>query len=99
MSFQSQQLLTLPSYNIQQEFIDYLMSISRVTIALANIQTISIATIPRNLTQNNCVDVIIVGTEQGSIYFIDSQAYTILKHTTIPGIPVKILPTGIFLKK
>lgn len=94
MSYQSQQLLTLPSIEVQKEFLDYMMSISRVTVPLSNIQITCISTIPRNLAQNSCVDVIIVGTEQGSIYFIDSQAYTVLKHLTISGIPVKILPTG-----
>lgn len=95
MSYQSQQLLTLPSIEVQKEFIDYIMSISRVTVPLSNVQTTCISTIPHNLAQNSCVDVIIVGTEQGSIYFIDTQAYNVLKHVKIAGIPVKILPTGV----
>jgi hypothetical protein len=33
----------------------------------------------------------------GSIYFVDSQAYTVIRQDSITAIPVKILSTGFFL--
>jgi len=39
-----------------------------------------------------------LGTEMGSIYFVDSQAYTVIRKDNIDAVPVKILPTGFFRK-
>lgn len=95
LSFQSQQLLTLKFEHQQKQFLEYILSTNKKNIELANIQILCLAKIPRYAAQNNAVDVIIVGTENSSIYFIDSQAYTVLRHVTISGVPVKFLTIGI----
>uniref|UniRef100_A0A915M270 Bardet-Biedl syndrome 1 N-terminal domain-containing protein n=1 Tax=Meloidogyne javanica TaxID=6303 RepID=A0A915M270_MELJA len=61
---------------------------------LTNILITCICTIPRNQSVNSAVDVLILGTEMGSIYFVDSQAYTVIRKDNIDAVPVKILPTG-----
>lgn len=74
----------------------YVLSNNKETIELSNIQISCLAKIPRYTAQNNAVDVLIVGTESGSIYFIDSQAYTVLRHVVISSVPVKFLAIGKF---
>ena len=56
-----------------------------------------IATIRRNQIKDSAVDVLIVGTEQNSIFFIDSQAYCILRREKINATPGKLLALGRFL--
>ncbi|KAL3120777.1 hypothetical protein niasHT_008069 [Heterodera trifolii] len=110
MSFQSQQLLTLNSAddgtaeeNIQSEFIDFVLKKEtrggegESEVQLQNVHITSVATIPRNQSQTSTVDVLILGTERGSVYFVDSQAYTVLQRNAIGGaVPVKMLPVGHF---
>lgn len=78
------------------EFVDYILQKSKDTVELSNVQIACISKIARNSTQASAVDVLIVGTERGSIYFIDSQAYTVLRHVNIGLVPTKILATGEF---
>ena len=64
------------------------------TVTLSNIQISCITTVKRNSAQLSGVDVIIVGTELGSIYWVDSQAYSLLSYAQIQGVPEKLLAFG-----
>uniref|UniRef100_A0A1I8BAA9 BBS1 domain-containing protein n=1 Tax=Meloidogyne hapla TaxID=6305 RepID=A0A1I8BAA9_MELHA len=91
---------------LQNLFIDFVLKdnkennnengnlINPIPPPLTNVQITCISTIPRNQSINSAVDVLILGTEMGSIYFVDSQAYTVVRKDNIAAVPVKILPTG-----
>uniref|UniRef100_A0A914HRP6 Bardet-Biedl syndrome 1 N-terminal domain-containing protein n=1 Tax=Globodera rostochiensis TaxID=31243 RepID=A0A914HRP6_GLORO len=109
MSYQSQQLLTLDpdasttgggGESMQNAFIEFVLKKETRgegdgDVQLQNVQITCLATIPRNQSQTSA-DVLILGTERGSVYFVDSQAYTLLQHNTIAAVPVKMLPVGHF---
>ncbi|KAI1728527.1 ciliary BBSome complex subunit 1 domain-containing protein [Ditylenchus destructor] len=92
LSYQAQQLLTIESEETREQYANYVKDSS---VPLSNTLITCMATIPRNMSQMSAVDVLIIGTES-SIYFVDSQAYTVLHHTTISEAPVKILPIGYY---
>ena len=50
----------------------------------------------KNSTDRTETDVVIFGTELGSIYYIDIQAYNVLHHCKIKGTPDKLFAIGQF---
>lgn len=51
-------------------------------------------TMKRTSAELNAIDCIICATEYGLVYFIDTQAFTILTQCKIPGIPVFLYAAG-----
>uniref|UniRef100_A0A0N4ZHJ9 BBS1 domain-containing protein n=1 Tax=Parastrongyloides trichosuri TaxID=131310 RepID=A0A0N4ZHJ9_PARTI len=51
-------------------------------------------TIKRSAMEDIDIDVLIVGTEHKQIIFVDTQAFTVIKIITIPGIPARIQSDG-----
>jgi hypothetical protein len=94
MSFHSQHLLTRETDEDRQQLFVKVLTNVKDTVTLSNIQISCITTVKRNSAQLSGVDVIVVGTELGSIYWIDSQAYSLLSYAQIQGVPEKLLAFG-----
>lgn len=94
MSFQSQHLLTRESLEERQKALERFLYNIKDAVPLSNIQITCVTTMKRNSAQLSGVDVIVVGTELGSVYWIDSQAYSLLAFIQLPCTPEKVLAMG-----
>ncbi|XGW23354.1 hypothetical protein V3C99_005526 [Haemonchus contortus] len=75
-------------------FIDYYATPKYVN-NLQNPSTITcLSSIPKSSTDN--IDVLVFGTERGTVRAVDSQAFQIIADCRIPGIPVQIVTYGVF---
>uniref|UniRef100_A0AC35FKS2 Bardet-Biedl syndrome 1 N-terminal domain-containing protein n=1 Tax=Panagrolaimus sp. PS1159 TaxID=55785 RepID=A0AC35FKS2_9BILA len=94
LSFHSQDFLTLSSDELRQKAISQLISNNGDHVNISNITITCITTMKKNSTERSETDVVIVGTELGSIYYIDIQAYNILHYCKIKGTPDKLFTMG-----
>uniref|UniRef100_A0A0N5AN52 BBS1 domain-containing protein n=1 Tax=Syphacia muris TaxID=451379 RepID=A0A0N5AN52_9BILA len=53
-------------------------------------------TMKKSSLDANTIDYVVIGTESGKIYCIDSQAFTILAKFTIPGAPAFVYAAGMY---
>ncbi|VDO41906.1 unnamed protein product [Haemonchus placei] len=75
-------------------FIDYYATPKYVN-NLQNPSTITcLSSIPKSSTDN--IDVLVFGTERGTVRAVDSQAFQIIADCRIPGVPVQIVTYGVF---
>ena len=94
MSFHSQYFLTLDNEDAKLEVLGQILSNFGEKLNISNLLITCITTIKKVENSKNETDVIVVGTELGSIFWIDSQAYSILNHFQINGTPDKIFTHG-----
>ncbi|KAE9551074.1 hypothetical protein FO519_005711 [Halicephalobus sp. NKZ332] len=94
MSFHSQHFLTLGEEDTIIEALGQIISNAGEKINISNLIITCITTMKKVESTKTETDVIVVGTELGSIFWIDSQAYSILNHFQINGIPDKIFAYG-----
>ena len=96
MAWKTQYFLSLPTLQIQEEMLNQLISNSLAKLNLTNVYITCVTTIKRNVTSEKSPDIIVIGTELGAVYCIDSSAFSVLLHTVIHGTPDKILCVGEF---
>uniref|UniRef100_A0A914QZE9 Bardet-Biedl syndrome 1 N-terminal domain-containing protein n=1 Tax=Panagrolaimus davidi TaxID=227884 RepID=A0A914QZE9_9BILA len=94
MSWKSQYFLSLPNLQLQEETLSQLISNSAAKLNLTNVFITCLTTMKRNLNNDKCPDIIVIGTELGAIYCIDSSAFNVVFHTVIEGTPDKIVCIG-----
>lgn len=94
MAWKSQFFLSLPSLQLQEETLSQLISNSPAKLNLTNVFITYLTTMKRNLNNEKSPDIIVIGTELGAIYCIDSSAFNVLFHTVIQGTPDKIICIG-----
>ncbi|CAJ0927531.1 unnamed protein product, partial [Mesorhabditis belari] len=55
-----------------------------------------LSTIKKNSVDVSPLDVLLIGTEKGQIYALDSQAFVVISTCQLPGTPVFICPHGVY---
>ncbi|KAI6223161.1 Bardet-Biedl syndrome 1 protein [Aphelenchoides besseyi] len=91
----TQQLMAQKTEEAKAEFVARVRQ-GREQLTLSNVRLTCIATIKRNQQKEEAVDVLVVGAELGSVYWIDAQAFTILDSIKIHQPPVRMLTLGLY---
>uniref|UniRef100_A0AC34QCC4 Bardet-Biedl syndrome 1 N-terminal domain-containing protein n=1 Tax=Panagrolaimus sp. JU765 TaxID=591449 RepID=A0AC34QCC4_9BILA len=96
MSFHSQSFLTLETEEERKNVLAQISSQSGEKLNISNQLITCATTIKKNETGKAETDIIILGTELGTIYWIDSQAYNVLAQCKIGATPFKLFAHGQF---
>lgn len=92
LTSRSRKLLTLQSLEEMNNFVNTQKStgLKRTTVITC------MATIKRSVLEEDALSCLVVGTENREIYFIESEAFTVLCNYSLPSVPVFIDVSGLF---
>ena len=91
LTARSQQLLSLPESAMRKKFLDEQKNqpLKRQTVVTC------LTTLKKSLPDDDAVTCLVVGTESGHVYILDSEAFTILDTIRVSGIPAFLGAVGL----
>jgi len=91
LTARSQHLLSLPEAALRRKFLveQKNQPLKRQTIVTC------LTTIKKSLPDDDALTCLVVGTESGHVYILDSEAFTVLDTIRVPGVPAFLGTVGL----